>query len=463
MEQEHISNLFPCTSLPEDPATGRLLGLYPQRQEGLWMQRVRVPGGRLSAAQWRMLAQIVHRFTPAEPLHLTTRQDVEIHGLTATAVPQAQGLVAEAGLTGWGACGDTIRNVTVCPCSGLAADAPDLLPLAGQLTELLQSQRGAFSLPRKLKISFSACREGCGQPWLNDLGFVAIPDGGGWKFQAVLAGSLGAKPASGIAYKKPLDAGEALPLSLAAFRVFAAHGDREHRNKARLRHVRQRLGDAAFLELLERELAEVRKERVWPDIPLAGPESGFAGKRLLHFDDGNLAVQTVEALGSLADRPDLRVRIGNQHVVAIFGRDEPALDAALTELKLDNFAVPGPRVVVCPGARWCSRGLADTGRLAKAVRQRLNGSNAGNVLIAISGCPNGCAHSAVADVGAIGLAATVEGARTEAWNIFSGGQRGLGPGLAGQTDTRLALDAAAIKIIELAAACRAASAGGAGR
>ena len=463
MGQERLHNSFPCQLLPEEPAAAKLLGLYPQRQEGLWMQRVRVLGGRLTAEQWMTLAQVARKLTPGEPLHLTTRQDLEIHGLTEQTVPEAQRLLALAGLTGLGACGDTIRNVTVCPCSGLADNAPDLAPLAHRLTDLLQSRQGAFSLPRKFKISLSACREGCGQPWINDLGFVATRAGqdDGWKFQAVLAGSLGAKPATGIVYGRLLEANEVLPLTLAAFRVFAAHGDREHRHTARLRHVRQRLGDAAFLELLDREFAAVLGEQVWPAIPLAEPESGFVFKRGLLFEDGNLAASAGEGLAALARREDLRVRISNHHRVAVFARDELALGAALAETRLDRFTKPGPRVVACPGTRWCAHGLADTGRLAAAVRGQLTGVAVGDMLIAISGCPNGCAHSAVADVGAIGVVAGSAADRREAWNLLAGGERGQGPRLAQPVAGRVSLDEAAVKIVELAV--QAAASGPAGR
>lgn len=455
--QDQPHPVFPCHALPSEPAAARLLGLYPQRQEGLWMQRVRVPAGRLEPAQWTELAAIVRRLTPGEPLHLTTRQDVEIHGLSAEAVPTAQSLLRQAGLTGLGSCGDTTRNVTVCPCSGLAAGAPELLGLAGQLTEMLQSQAGAFALPRKLKVSLSACPEGCGQPWLNDLGLLAVREAGHWQFRVILAGSLGPRPATGIAYGSPIDPDEVLPFALAVYRVFAANGDRAHRGTARLRHVRQRLGDGAFLELVEREFRAARDERAWPHVALAEPESPYEHRRLLRLADGNLPAEVAVALGDLAGREEFRVRIANYHTVVVFARDERRLNDALTQAGLAHLATGGPRVVACPGTRWCSHGLADTHRLAAAVRQRLAGSAAGEVLIAISGCPNGCAHSGVADVGAVGLAAGAGAERREVWNLLAGGQGGVGPGLAQPVAHRLATDDAADRIAALVAQAAAAA------
>ena len=78
---------FPCSSLPDDAGHARLLGLYPQRQEGLWMQRLKVLGGRLSPEQWDAVARIATEFTPLAPLHLTTRQDIEFHDLPPELIP----------------------------------------------------------------------------------------------------------------------------------------------------------------------------------------------------------------------------------------------------------------------------------------------------------------------------------------------------------------------------------------
>ncbi len=73
--------VFPCSELPASPAAARLLGLYPQRQEGLWLQRIKVLGGALEPQQWVALADCCDRFTPGTPLLLTTRQDIEFHNV----------------------------------------------------------------------------------------------------------------------------------------------------------------------------------------------------------------------------------------------------------------------------------------------------------------------------------------------------------------------------------------------
>ena len=98
----------------------------------------------------------------------------------------------------------------------------------------LEAAEGPLALPRKFKVSLSACPEACGQPWINDVGLVAVRRGEGWAFRVIVAGSLGPRPAVGMVLHEQLPPGDVLPLALAALRVFAAHGDRKNRMTARL-------------------------------------------------------------------------------------------------------------------------------------------------------------------------------------------------------------------------------------
>jgi sulfite reductase (ferredoxin) len=413
---------FPATAIPPEASHARLLGLGAQRQEGLWMQRVRIAGGRLTSEQWLALARISRELTPGEPLHLTTRQDMEIHGLTDQTVPQAQRALAEAGLTGLGGGGDSIRNVTVCPCSGVAPGSPDLLGLAGTLTETLQSQPDAFSLPRKFKVSLSACSDAYGLPWINDIGLVAHANGEGWSFQARVAGSLGHTPGLGVAWPDALGPGEAPAFVLAGMRILASHGDREHRSRARLRHVRERMGDGAFLELLRDRFDQARSQVGLADVSLEAPAPGLTHRRRVVAPGGNLSPEVAETFARLAAREDMRVRLGLHHEVWLFASDPEPLDKALRSLPPECSNTP--TIVACPGVRWCSKGLVDSQAMAQRLRETLAGLPS-DTWIAISGCPNNCAHSAIADVGLIGRLA----GGAQAYRVLVGGDARTEPRL----------------------------------
>ena len=434
--------VFPCDAVPEDANAARLLGLYPQRQEGMWMQRLKVLGGVLSAGQWHTLAGVVRRFTPDTPLHLTTRQDVELHNLSTGKVPCVQRRLFDAGLSGLGGCGDTLRNITVCPCSGTLAGTVDLLPLAWEIRRLLESTDGIHALPRKFKISLSACEDACSEPWINDLGFIALRSRDGWGFRVVGAGSLGRKPGTATRLYERIAPWEVLPCVLAAVRVFAAEGDRENRSRARLRHVRERLGDKAFAELIDRTFAETRAERTWSKVALAEPSNPFTERVTLSFANGDVDADAAEALAALVGRKDTAVRIANGHRVLVFTRDAGAAERIASEFpSLAPAAAPGPSVLACPGTRWCHRALADTHTLSDRLRRELADVLTPEVDVRISGCPNGCAHSAVADIGLVGGKTGPAGAKTDAWMLFVGGGRGRDDRLAAPVAGDLSADA----------------------
>ncbi len=433
---------FPADAIPDDPARAKLLGLHPQRQEGRWMQRVRVSAGRVTARQWRALAGIVRELTPGEPLHLTMRQDVEIHGLTARTAVEAQRRMADAGLTGLGSGGDSIRNVTVCPCSGAAPGSPDLQPLAVYLTGVLQSHPQAFALPRKFKISLSACREAEGLPWIQDVGLVARKADRRWTFDTTVGGSLGAPPGLGIAWPSPLPAADVPRFILAALAVFARHGDRDNRRTARLRHVRERMGDEAFLAALAEQLAATPAPAGAADVPIATPARPLDHRRRVAAPGGNLPPDALETLADLADRDDLVVRLGIHQGLWVFAAGEATLDEALAPLPASWIG--GPVIVACPGMRWCSRALVDTQAMAHRLWEDL-GALPAQAFVAVSGCPNGCAHSAVADVGLFGDRTDAEDGREDAFTVVIGGSARRSP----QLGTVVARNATAEEAIDL--------------
>jgi len=443
---------FPCRRVPEDAGLPRLLGLYPQRQEGLWMQRTKILGGALAGPQWRALAEVARRYTPETPLHLTTRQDVEIHDVPTDRVPAVQAGLADAGITVRGACGDTPRNVTVCPGSGVRGGRPDLRPLAWTVRRPLEATDGITALPRKFKISFSACPEACAGPWINDLGFVAEPRDGRWGFRVIGAGSLGARPGTGILLHEWLEPADVQPLVAAAIAFFAEHGDRENRRRARLRHVRQRMGEAAFREALDRAFALHRDASARPEaLDLPVPDEPLDGRLTLTFASGNVSPAAAEALADLADRDGGAVRIGCHHRVHVFGRDEETVRAVVgAAAALSKAARRQASVVACSGARWCRRGLARTDLLADRIREafaeRLNPATT----VCVSGCPNGCAHTRVADIGATGGQVRAGGDREEAWTLYAGGGMGRTPDLAEPVAARLPADEALERIAALA-------------
>ncbi|MFW6066421.1 MAG: hypothetical protein ACOC9S_06330 [Planctomycetota bacterium] len=421
---------FPCERIPDDEPSVRLLGLYPQPREGFWMQRLKTPGGRLTGQQWRALGAIARVYTPSAPLHLTTRQDIELHDVPGEKVPELQQRLADAGLTTVGACGDTLRNVTVCPCSGALDASADLMPAAGVIRSRLERMDGIYELPRKFKIALS-CGGDCGQPYINDLGLIATERDGQFGFCAIVAGSLGAKPAPGITFRAFLTPDEAVDLAEAAVRMFARTGDRTNRRRARLRHVRERVGDGPFLAELTETFERVRMERSPTEVPVRRAETGLTEQVRLHFPGGDISPDAADGLGRLTETGRAVAHLACHHSVMVFAPSRAELD----EMLAGSAALPSPAddeatVVACPGSTWCRRALVDTRNVAKSIRAAVAGIPAGARTVCISGCPNGCAHTAVADVGLSGRQVRTNGSRTEAFDLYAGGAMGRTPRLA---------------------------------
>ena len=110
------------TITPDDMTRFRWYGVYEQQPKvGHFMMRVKIPGGDISAAQWRVIGEIARDFGQGVA-DITTRQNVQFHWLTIETIPQVVKMLESVGLSTVGACGDITRNVTGCPTAGEACN-----------------------------------------------------------------------------------------------------------------------------------------------------------------------------------------------------------------------------------------------------------------------------------------------------------------------------------------------------
>jgi len=421
--------VFPCSILPEDPAQCRLLGLYPQRQEGLWLQRIKLPGGVITSRNWKYLADICDKHLKSTPMRLTTRQDIELHNIPGEKVALIQKILNEAGITGLGACGDTLRNITICPGSGLCQGSHDLQRLAVAVSILLESYSKIYSLPRKFKISFSSCKNACAQPWINDLGFITKTIDGETVFDIIGAGSLGSRPATGIVLKKDVPLSDVLLVSLAAVRLFNDHGDREKRSKARLRHVRERVGDDVFIEMLDDEIRKCRDEKFPLIADIVRHDEKFFRVAELNFAFGDVSPAQAEAIAQLTLDNNVIVRLQNHHKISVYSNDTEKTLKFIRSSSVLNLLLGGPDIASCPGTGYCKLALVDTNRAERDLRELLKDADVGPVRI--SGCPNGCAHTGVAHIGLSGkIQKNDSGEKIECFQILKDGGMGKTAALA---------------------------------
>jgi len=432
-------------------------GVYSQRQEGdAMMVRVKIPQGVLTPAQLRALAAVAERFSTGRG-HVTTRQNVQFHFVHLADTDDALRLLADAGLTTREACGNSVRNVTACPHAGASALEPfDSTPYAEAVTRHLLRGPLSASLPRKFKIAFGGC---CGYDCVgasfNDVGFLSRMRDGKPGFRVTLGGGLSTLRRTGILAHEFAPAEEALDVAEAVVRVFHRTGDRQHRHRARLKFVIEKLGAEEFLRLYFEERASMAPRPV--SFPQASPpraarnprhraprtgleefaRTNVRGQRepdlvtvTVRLPLGDLTAAQFRALADLSEEfseeREARTTVEQNVLLRFVQRTHLAsLHAALVDADL---ALPLARtisdVVSCPGAYSCRLAVTQSRGMAEALTGAL-GDRHDSLSIKISGCPNGCGQHYVAGIGLQGSVRKVAGRAVPQYHLYVGGSTGL--------------------------------------
>jgi len=436
-------------------------GIYEQRQNGAYMVRVRIAGGALTAEQARVLAALGREYGDGQ-LHVTTRQDVQIHAVKIEDTPAIMRRLREVGLSSKGGGGNTVRNVAACPFAGVCpAEAFDVTPFAFAATEYLIPLVGSYNLPRKYKIAFSGCPADCALARANDLGFVASVKDGKPGFTLYAGGGMGARSRLADRMFEWLPATEVVRVVEAIRRIFDNLGDRQNRNRARLRFVFERLGAAAVREELLKQIETLKEEGV-PDCGAAaevrapGPAEAPAvrpgsaasgGARLveqhqedrvtvpLHLPLGFVSAADLETLADIAEQHSsecgLRTTRSQDLLLrSVAKTDLPELASRLGGLDTDVLA-PSPleQFVACAGASTCRLGLCLARGAARACAEALGAAGLREETIRalevkISGCPNSCGLHAVAPIGLFGLARRSDDRLVPSYRVVLGARRG---------------------------------------
>lgn len=453
---------FPHNSLTKGPDT---------KWEAPGMQRIKIPFGGLTAAQMETLADVAEEYSDSI-LHVTTRQDFQLHFISLDDTPDMHRRLAAVGITTREACGNSVRNVTACPLAGVCRDeAFDVTGSANELAQFLLGHRDVQDFGRKFKTAFSGCQaHPCGLTSMHDLGLIAktqVVDGVEQQgFEVYVGGGLGSVPHLAKLFADFVPLEELLPLSQAISRVFARYGEKKNRNKARLKFLVAQLGIDEFRRLVLEERETLEPDPRWTawleslpgyeESALPQPASGEAldlgddfekwkstnvyRQRQAGFVTVTIALPlgdiTSQQLRRLADitrrftRDTARTTVEQNIVLRwIHEADLPALYAALGEIKLN---APGAETIVdvtaCPGTDTCKLGIASSRGLAAQLRQRLAAKGwqyeeaVRDIRIKISGCFNSCGQHAVAEIGFFGSSRNVDGYRVPHFQLVLGGE-----------------------------------------
>ena len=399
----------------------RLDGIYRQRQDGFFMQRVKLAAGVIPAVQARAVAAVSTRFGQGT-IHLTTRGSMEIHWLRETDLPEVKRTLAAVGLTSRGACGGAVRGVT-CSSQG-AAGFPALETMARRIHRHFTANPRFEKLPKKFKIGVEA--DVCGRRHLiQDVGLVLSDSSAdGSLYDMYVAGGLGREPQAGFLYESAVSENRIIPVIEAIARVYAAHTPAGKR----LKHLIREIGETEFRRLVARE-------------PSAGEElptvSGLP-EFLATAADGRRIVARVHAGQLTSDQlitlADFAGKWADGVLMATADQDiafhvNAALDLAEASSALARCGF-GENLVtfrICPGSHLCRVGLSATRDIARSIIDCMGLSSRARTW-AISGCPNSCTQPQLADVGIVtsSLVKDDSGERTPRFDICRLNGEGLG-------------------------------------
>jgi sulfite reductase (ferredoxin) len=474
----HVLRLFREGKLGEDDFRRFRLqhGIYSERfQTDFGLLRVKLPAGVITPEQLELLADLAEVFSIGS-LHLTTRQNIQLHWLLFEDVPEILRRLAEAGLTTREACGNTVRNVTCCPLAGCCPhEAFDVTPYALATARYLLRNPMNQDLPRKFKINFSGCGRWCSLAPLNDVGLVAEErEDGGRRvkgFRVYVGGGLGPASYVGGLLEDFTPEDRLLETVASVIRVFDRLGDRVKMHKNRMRYLVKEMGFQKFKELVLRERrivqvtqpANFRLSLPQASSPLKEVEESFnpaqgvkdeaylrwfttnvtAQKQkgyyavYLSTPAGDMLAQQVRAVAEVARNhsEERLVRVTPLQGLVfrwIPGRNVPEV---YWKLKEAGLASPGAlsvaSVVGCTGTASCNLAITNSHRVAKEVRKKFlelgldMDGDLKNLAVKLSGCPNSCGHHAIGAVGLVGSTQRIEGILTPAYLMLLGGKTGL--------------------------------------
>jgi len=423
-------------------------GVYGQRQDGVHMIRVKLPGGRLRPHQLTAIADVLEAYARHNVVHVTTRTDIQIHYVPTADTPAALRRLAQAGLTTREACGNTVRNVTACPLAGVCPrEHLDITPVLENAVVHFLRHPLTQHLPRKFKISFSGCEHDCAQGMMHDLGVVAVRQGKRHGFRIMAGGGLGHKPRTAITVDEFVEEQDLLPAMEAVVSMHHRYSDRVKRAKSRIKFLVDRFGPEGFVEKYREEYARSRatfenrlpsnyewRETAPGEACGAGaPRRPFTQRQPglsvfpIHLPLGDIGAAPLRGIARLMQDEGLDdIRATQDQNLMLLNVPTPRVDtvrATLAALGLGN-PIRGDDVVACPGTSTCRLGITSS----RVVAARLNGSGA-DLRVRVSGCHNGCAQPETGDIGLYGEGRRLHGKLVPHYQTYFGGDGCAGGGL----------------------------------
>ncbi|UNY99131.1 nitrite reductase [Zhouia spongiae] len=419
-------------------------GVYGQRQEGVQMIRIKLPYGKVTSDQLYRISDVSDEYSTGR-LHITTRQDIQIHHVSLDRTPELWAELEKSDVTLREACGNTVRNVTASAEAGIdPKEAFDVTPYAHAAFQFFLRNPICQEMGRKFKMSFSGSEEDTALSYIHDLGFIAKIKDGKRGFKVLLGGGLGSQPRHADVIYEFLETEKIIPLIESVLRIFDRYGERARRMKARMKFLIKDTGLDAFLNLIEEEqkaltLTEYpidikESETDLSQVGLNIPVVNIADKEAYRaWVDSNVIKQKQEGFYAVG----VKVKLGDFHtdkarklakLIKEYAADEirftlrqdilirhirkellPFFYLELQQLGFTDIGYNSTAdITACPGTDTCNLGIASSTGIAVELERVLKEEypryfNNKDILIKISGCMNACGQHNMAHIGFQGM------------------------------------------------------------
>ena len=236
------------------------MGIYEQRKNQHYMLRLRCAGGLVTPEQLAKIAFVGHQLSTSH-LHVTTRQEIQIHNVDIEDAIPALKKLEKVGISSAGGGGNTVRNMMVDDRSGLTADEEfDVYPYVEELTSRLIAEKDSFTMPRKYKVAIDTSVATANYSYIADLGLQARIKDGQRGFRVLIAGSAASNAHTGWEVFDFLPEKDLYRAAKALKNWFHKYGNRRNRHKARMRYVFYKYGTEEAKRLYLEEFEELKKD-----------------------------------------------------------------------------------------------------------------------------------------------------------------------------------------------------------
>lgn len=425
--------------------------LYTEgRKKGTYMIRPRFFESKIDIEDFEYLLDVVQKYCDKR-LHLTTRQDFQLHGIEKENLPDLLEAISKRGFFTKATCGDSTRAVITPETTGFEEEVFDVSPHAKIVTDYILNGREFMHLPRKYKIAFSNKEENSLYAKINDIGFQAVIQDGKKGFRVYVGGGIGPISTNAIILREFIEEDEFLYYIHAIRNVFNDHGNRKIRARARLRYIMLNLGEEKFLELCneyisnfyaekgdslrvytrklldEREILDKEKElekievfsngentdeSIKEDEFAKSNENVVAGKRkgeygyYLRPARGNIYKEDGEKLIKFVKSLDYKVELKLTSFQSILVRGLKKEDVLKLREIMEEYYGENEffNSYSCIGSTTCNVGILDTPPILDYIFKYFENEEKRELTnylpqIKIAGCPNSCATPQIAKLG----------------------------------------------------------------